>query len=154
MTKPDDKAHAPIPALSLDHVAHVVPNLEAAGRFYRETYGCPVSTPVTIAAQQIRIAYAEFANARIELIEPLGDGSPVSGFLRRTGIGGLHHVCFTTADADEAANAAQSAGLRLAGSDRPHPGHHGRPLFFLNPKDTLGALTEIETGEKQDIEKG
>lgn len=144
MPREPEAERPPIPALALDHVAHAVPDLEAACRFYRETYGCPVTDPVDVPEQGIRIAYAILGNARIELITPIAPGSPVSAFLERAPAGGLHHLCLTVADTAAAAKGAVARGLRILGSREPRPGHHGRPLFFLHPKDCCGALTEIE----------
>lgn len=134
----------PVQVTGLSHIGLAVPDLGAASRFFRERFGCAVSEPIEVAAQKVRIAYVELGNARLELLEPLGPDSPVAKFLARRPEGGLHHIAFSVADAHEAAGAAATEQLRILGSGVPTPGHHGRPLFFLDPRNLFGALTEIE----------
>ena len=127
---------------SIDHIAVAVPDLEAAASLYRDHFGAAISDPVTIAEQSIRMVYAQFANVRIELMQPLDEDSPVGRFLDRNPHGGLHHICLATTDVDAAYRASVAGGLRPV--QPPSKGHHGRPLFFLHPKATHGALIEIE----------
>lgn len=135
----------PIPAGDLDHVSLAVPDLDAAMALYRDRFGCLVSDPIEIAAQGIRMAYVQLGNAKIELMEPLDESSPIAAFIARNPAGGIHHFCLTTENADGAAAAASEAGVRVLG--KPGPGHHGRQLFFIHPKDSLGALIEIEEAD-------
>jgi methylmalonyl-CoA/ethylmalonyl-CoA epimerase len=94
--------------------------------------------------QGIRIAYVGLGNAKLELMEPLGSSSPISKFLENHPEGGLHHFCLTTNDVSEAAATANNSGMRILGGDTLTIGHHGKKLFFIHPKDTLGSLIEIE----------
>ena len=126
----------------IDHIAMAVPDLDAAVSLFRDHFGATISSPVTIAEQSIRMAYAQFANVRIELMQPLGDDTPVGRFLARNPQGGLHHICIAATNADAAFDTLQASDLRVVGT--PRKGFHGRPLFFLHPKSTLGTLIEIE----------
>ncbi len=132
---------------AIDHIAVAVPDLEAAASLYRDQFGAAISDPVTNAEQSIRMVYAQFANVRIELMQPLDEDSPVGRFLVRNPHGGLHHICLVTADVDAAYGASVAGGLRPV--QPPREGHHGRPLFFLHPKATHGALIEIEQEENR-----
>ncbi len=134
----------PIPAGELDHVSIAVPNLAAAADFYRDTFGCEVSDPIEIPGQGIRIAYVSLANAKIELMEPTDPTSAIAKFIERNPKGGLHHLCLTTPNADEAARAT---GLRVIGQG---VSHDGRKLFFLHPKDAHGTLIEIEEDHQRE----
>jgi methylmalonyl-CoA/ethylmalonyl-CoA epimerase len=125
-------------------VGIVVPNLDAAMQLFRERFGLAVTEPVEAPAQKVRIAYVEFENACVELLAPTTEDSPIAKFLRRHPEGGLHHIAFGVADAEDAAAAVISHGLGILGSGAPTQGHHGRLLFFVDPKSMLGALTEIE----------
>jgi methylmalonyl-CoA/ethylmalonyl-CoA epimerase len=142
---PEPPADAPIEVHAIDHVAVAVPDLEQAMRLYAGTFGARITAPVEIESQGIRIAYAEFTNARIELMQPIRPDSPVARFLERNPKGGIHHFCLTTDDADRAAANAAAGGPRLAGA--PVRGHHGRKLFFLHPDGMMGALVEVEQAE-------
>ena len=128
----------------LDHISIVVPNLLKALYLYRESFGCAVSDPVEVPEQGVRIAYVYLTNAKLELMEPLGQNSPISNFLKKNPRGGLHHVCLTTQDVGEAVTSVLASGMNILGDSAPKTGHHGRKLFFINPKDTFGTLIEIE----------
>lgn len=134
----------PVRVHNLSHIGIAVPDLNAAIALFRDRFACEVSAPVEASAQQVRIAYVELGNARIELIAPTTADSPVAKFLARRPEGGLHHLALGVADADEAAAQARAEDFRILGAGVPVPGHHGRPLFFLDPAALLGALTEIE----------
>ena len=127
---------------AMDHVAVAVPDLGQAISLYRDRFGAEVSEPITVPEQAIRIAYVRLANARIELMQPLSEDSPVGKFLARHPDGGLHHICLTTEDVATAHSAAEAQDLRPLKA--PAKGHHGRLLFFLHPKTTQGTLVEIE----------
>ncbi|NQV56355.1 MAG: methylmalonyl-CoA epimerase [Rhodospirillales bacterium] len=137
----------PIPSQTLDHISIAVPDLEAAAEFYRATFGAEVDDAIEIPEQGMRMAYVRLANAKIELMQPTDDASPVGKFIQRNPAGGIHHLCFATPDADQAATDAGAAGLRIVGGGAPKPGHHGRKLFFLHPKDAIGTLIEVEEEE-------
>jgi methylmalonyl-CoA/ethylmalonyl-CoA epimerase len=135
---------APIPANHVDHISIAVPDLDAAAAFWRETFGCEVSAPIDVPGEDMRIAYVQLANIKIELMQPASEASAAGKFLARNPAGGLHHICVATPDAGAAAKAAADAGLRVLGDGAPKPGHHGHELFFLHPKDCMGTLIEVE----------
>ena len=140
----------PVQVTGLSHIGLAVPDLAAAIRLFRERFACTVSEPIDVPAQKVRIAYVELGNARLELISPSSPDSPVAKFLARRPEGGLHHVALSVADAHGAANDARAQDLRVLGSGAPVNGHHGRPLFFLDPRDLFGALTGIEQAPRAD----
>ena len=134
----------PVRIESLSHIGIAVPDLDAAIRHFRTRFACSVTDPIDAPAQKVRIAYVELANARIELLAPSAPDSPLTNFLAKRPRGGLHHLAFGVSDAQEAADAARAESFTILGSGEPTPGHHGRPLFFLDPASLFGALTEIE----------
>jgi methylmalonyl-CoA/ethylmalonyl-CoA epimerase len=140
-------AGLPIPSDVLDHVSIAVPDLEAAADFYRNIFGLTVGDAIDLPGEAMRIAYVQLANIKIELMQPTGENAAIAKFLARNPTGGIHHICMATPDADAAANAASKAGLRVLGDGAPRPGHHGRKLFFLHPKDAIGTLIEVEEAE-------
>ena len=144
MVNTEQNEDAPIPVIGFDHVAIAVPNLEAAMKFYNERFGCETSKPFIVGTQNIRMAYAYLGNAKLELMEPLGKGSPISKFLERNPRGGIHHICLKVPDVGAAAEGASRVGLRRLGGDKLTKGHEGQDLFFMHPRDTLGTLIEIE----------
>ena len=129
---------------SLNHVAIAVPDLEAASNQYRYTLGAKVSEPTDIPEHGVRVIMVELAKSKIELLHPLGDNSPISGFLKRNPSGGLHHICFEVDDIIVARDRLLEDGARVVGGTEPVLGAHGNPILFLHPKDFSGTLIELE----------
>jgi len=128
----------------LNHIAIAVPDLEAAARLYRETLGAQVSQPLAQPEHGVTVIFVELPNTKIELIHPLGEASPIAGFLARNPGGGIHHVCYEVADIRAARDRLAGQGARVLGDGEPRPGAHGKPVLFLHPKDFLGTLIELE----------
>ena len=128
----------------LNHVAIAVPDLEAAAETYREALGATVSAPESLPHHGVTVAIVELPNARIELLEPLGEDSPVARFLERNPAGGLHHVCYEVGDIIKARDRLRARGDRFLGDPEPATGAHGKRVLFLHPKDFCGTLVELE----------
>lgn len=144
MVNTEQNGDVPIPVIGVDHIAIAVPDLEVAMKFYAGKFGCEISKPINVGTQNIRMAYVYLGNAKLELMEPMGKGSPISKFLERNPQGGIHHICLKVPDVEAAAEGASQAGLRRLGGDKLAKGHEEQDLFFMHPKDTLGTLIEIE----------
>ncbi len=128
----------------LNHVAMVVPDLAAAARTYRDVLGAAVSEPQALPEHGVTVAVVTLPNAKVELMAPLDEESPVAAFLARNPAGGMHHLCFEVEDIATARDQLLAQGLRLLGSGEPRIGAHGHPVLFLHPKDLFGALVELE----------
>jgi methylmalonyl-CoA/ethylmalonyl-CoA epimerase len=128
----------------LNHVAIAVPDLEAATATYRDTLGAKVSQPQVLAEHGVTVVFVELPNTKIELLEPLGENSPIQAFLDRNGSGGMHHVCYEVDDILTARDRLKAGGARVLGDGEPKIGAHGKPVLFLHPKDFNGTLVELE----------
>ncbi|MGE5145752.1 MAG: methylmalonyl-CoA epimerase [Candidatus Eiseniibacteriota bacterium] len=128
----------------LNHVAIVVPDLAAARALYRDTLGAKVSEAVDMPAHGVTTVFVELPNTKIELLHPLGQGSPIASFLERNPSGGMHHVCFEVDDILAARDRLKAEGARVLGDGQPRIGAHDKPVLFLHPKDFCGTLIEIE----------
>ena len=128
----------------LNHVAIVVPDLAAARALYRDTLGASVSEPVDLPEHGVTTVFVDLPNTKIELLHPLGDNSPIAGFLARNPSGGMHHVCYEVEDIDAARDRLVEQGARVLGDGEPRIGAHGKPVLFLHPKDFCGTLVELE----------
>jgi methylmalonyl-CoA/ethylmalonyl-CoA epimerase len=128
----------------LNHVAIVVPDLRAGIAVYRDLLGAAVSEPRAQPDHGVTVVFVELPNTKVELLEPLGDNSPVRGFLERNPAGGIHHLCYEVADIIAARDRLIAAGARVLGSGEPKIGAHGKPVLFLHPKDFAGTLIELE----------
>jgi methylmalonyl-CoA/ethylmalonyl-CoA epimerase len=128
----------------LNHVAIVVPDLAAAAAVYRDTLGAEVSAPLALPAHGVTTVFVVLPNTKIELLHPLGDGSPIAGFLAKNPSGGMHHVCYEVDDIKAARDHLVAAGARVLGDGEPRLGAHDKPVLFLHPKDFCGTLVELE----------
>jgi len=128
----------------LNHVAIAVPDLAAAAASYRNTLGATVSAPEPIPAHGVTVVFVTLPNTKIELVHPLGEKSPIAGFLEKNPAGGIHHICYEVADILAARDQLKAKGMRVLGDGEPRIGAHGKPILFLHPKDMQGALVEIE----------
>ncbi len=128
----------------LNHVGVAVPSIEAAKATYRDLYGVPASEMTEtreLAAQGVKFAFVNVANSQIELIEPLGENSPILKFLERNPSGGQHHVCFEVADIYAARDEMIAKGATVL--NEPRIGAHGTLIIFVHPKNSNGVLVEL-----------
>ncbi len=128
----------------LNHVAIAVKDLAAASRVYRETLGAEVSSPLSQPEHGVTVVFVSLPNTKVELLEPLGEGSPIAKFLDKNPDGGVHHVCYEVADIAAVRERLVAGGARVLGSGEPTIGAHGKPVLFLHPKDFCGTLVELE----------
>ena len=128
----------------LNHVAIAVPDLAAAVTHYRDLLGATTGPEQALPEHGVRVVFVDLPNTRIELMAPLGEGSPIAGFLDRAPDGGIHHLCYEVADIAAARDRLQAAGARVLGDGQPRTGAHGKPVLFLHPKDFNGTLIELE----------
>lgn len=128
----------------LNHVAIAVPDLAAAMVLYRDTLGADVSAPVDIPEHGVTVVFVNLPNTKIELLHPLGEKSPIAGFLEKNATGGIHHICYEVDDIIAARDHLKAQGARVLGDGEPRIGAHNKPVLFLHPKDFVGTLVEIE----------
>ena len=128
----------------LNHVAIAVRNIAQAAKVYRDTLGASVSEAVPQPEHGVSTVFITLPNAKIELLEPLGEGSPIEKFLERNPDGGIHHLCYEVDDILAARERLKASGARVLGDGEPKIGAHGKPVLFLHPKDFCGTLVEIE----------
>ena len=132
----------------LNHVGIATPSIDASIAHYRDVLGASViGEPFDLPAQGVRVCFVDAPNAQVELIEPLGEASPIRAFLEKNPLGGQHHLCFEVPDIHEAKAWFEGKGARVLGE--PRIGAHGTLIFFVHPKDMGGVLTEIMESPKQ-----
>lgn len=128
----------------INHVAIAVPDLKAASAAYRDTLGAAVSDELALPEHGVTVVFVELPNSKIELLEPLGENSPITRFLESNPAGGMHHICYEVADIYAVREQLVASGARVLGDGRPKTGAHGKPVLFLHPKDFFGTLIELE----------
>jgi methylmalonyl-CoA/ethylmalonyl-CoA epimerase len=128
----------------LNHLAIAVPDLAAASAVYRDTLGASVSAPQPLPEHGVTVVFIDTGNSKIELLEPLGEASPIAAFLDKNPAGGMHHICYEVDDILAARDRLKASGARVLGDGTPKTGAHGKPVLFLHPKDFFGTLVELE----------
>ncbi|MFT4705695.1 MAG: methylmalonyl-CoA/ethylmalonyl-CoA epimerase [Bradymonadia bacterium] len=125
----------------IDHVGIAVRSIDAALLLYRDVLGLPFDGLDEVESQGVRVAFLRLGEARLELLEPTRDDSPIAKFIEKRGEG-LHHIALATDNLEQAREIAAKAGIRLL-SEAPIDGAHGKLITFLHPKDTHGTLVEF-----------
>lgn len=128
----------------VNHVAIAVPDLAEAARSYRDVLGARISQAQALPEHGVTVIFVELANTKVELLEPLGEDSPLAAFLVKNPSGGMHHICYEVEDLLAARDQLTASGARVLGSGEPKIGAHGKPVLFLHPKDFQGTLIELE----------
>ncbi|UXN04904.1 methylmalonyl-CoA epimerase [Bartonella sp. HY406] len=127
----------------LNHVAIAVPNLEQAAKHY-QMLSAEVSAIEDLPEHGVSVVFITFENSKIELLYPLGEHSPIAGFLAKNPNGGVHHICFEVDDIVAMRDKLRANNFRILGDGTPKIGAHGKPVLFIHPKDFDGTLIEIE----------
>ena len=128
----------------VNHIAIAVPDLASAAESYRSTLGASVTEPQTLPEHGVTVVFVTLANTKVELLEPIGETSPIAAFLAKNPTGGMHHICYEVDNILAARDALRAAGARVLGDGEPKIGAHGKPVLFLHPKDFQGTLIELE----------
>ena len=132
----------------LNHIAIAVPNLEKAALTWETALGASISSPQALPEHGVTVVFVESPNSKVELLEPLGDNSPIKNFLEKNPNGGMHHICYEVKDLNFASEKLKLAGARVLGDGFPKIGAHGNPVLFLHPSDFSGTLIELEEIKK------
>ena len=129
---------------TINHIAIAVPDLEIAAKQWGARTGATVSAPQSLPEHGVRVVFVDVPGNRIELLEALGDKSPIAKFLERNPDGGMHHICFDVEDLLSMRDQMIAQGARVLGDGTPAIGAHGKEVLFFHPKDFSGTLIELE----------
>ncbi len=134
----------------LNHIGIATPDVEKAAQVWAALYGATKTHKAfDMPEQGVRVKFVDLPNSQIELIEPLGEASPLASFLEKNPAGGQHHVCFEVDDIIIARDDMRAKGARVLGTGEPRIGAHGTPVIFVHPKDSGGVLVELMQTHKE-----
>ena len=132
----------------LNHVGVATPSIAQSVALYRDLLGATrIHEPFDLPPQGVRVCFVDTPNSQIELLEPLGEDSPIAKFLAKNPAGGQHHICFEVPDINEAKAEMEAKGAKVLGE--PRIGAHGTPVIFVHPKDMGGVLVELMETPKE-----
>ena len=130
--------------VKLNHIAIATPKLDGAITTYKNILVVKISSPLDQIDHGVKVVFIELPNTKIELLEPLGEKSPIEKFLEKNKKGGIHHICFEVEDINSAILSLENDGATVLGDGEAKIGAHGNPVIFLHPKDFNGTLIELE----------
>jgi methylmalonyl-CoA/ethylmalonyl-CoA epimerase len=125
----------------IHHLGVAVEDLDDAAATYGRLFGAEIEHRATVAEQGVRAASLKIGAGRVELLEPLGEDTPVGRFLAGRGPG-MHHVAYEVSDLDATLAALADAGADLI-DDEPRPGLFGLQVAFVHPDSVHGVLSEV-----------
>lgn len=125
----------------INHMGVAVNSLAETIPFYRDQLGMAFKGTEVVAEQQVRVAFLEIGESKIELLEPTSADSPIAKFLEKNGPG-IHHVAYEVTDIVAAIAKLESDGARMI-DKTPRKGAHGALIAFVHPKSSNGVLTEL-----------
>ncbi|KAJ5075120.1 methylmalonyl-coa epimerase [Anaeramoeba ignava] len=126
-----------------NHIAIAVPDLKKAGEMYKNTFGAEISEIMHLPEHGVSTIFVKLANTKIELLHPLGEKSPIKGFLEKNPMGGIHHMCLEVENIQKAIKQMEKSNIKTIGKE-PKIGAHNKPVIFLHPKSVGGVLIELE----------
>lgn len=126
---------------NINHIGIAVHSLDASLPFYRDQLGMNFEGMEEVPDQQVRVAFLQVGESRIELLEPTSADSPVAKYLEKKGEG-IHHIAYEVEDIAATLKTMKEQGVRLI-DEAPRQGAHDSLIAFLHPKASGGVLTEI-----------
>jgi len=100
MSSPSIQGPRPPGQIKLHHIGFVLASIQESAESFARSLGATWDGNIIFdPLQKVQVTFlkgAHVSDAQIELVEPAGPDSPVSGFLE--GRGGLHHLCYEVED--------------------------------------------------------
>ena len=132
--------------MKIDHIAIAVNDVEKSAKIYQQALGVDNVEFETVESEGVKIAIIYLENARIELMQPTHDTSPIKKFLDKKGQG-LHHMALETENIEGEVTRMEGCGIQFLGNIRP--GSAGTKVTFIHPKSLHGVLTELCSHPKE-----
>ena len=126
---------------NVDHIGIAVKCIDKSSQYYIETLGLKLLAIEEVVSQNVRVAFIDAGNIKIELLEPLSEEGPIANFLKKRGEG-VHHIAFGVTDIRTRMAELKEKGVQLL-QDEPKPGAGGAEVAFLHPKSSYGVLYEL-----------
>jgi methylmalonyl-CoA/ethylmalonyl-CoA epimerase len=133
-----------VPPRGIHHLGVAVEDLDVALDTYRRLFGAELEHRATVEDQGVRAASVRIGGGRVELLEPLGEDTPVGRFLAKRGPG-MHHVAYEVSDLDATLAELTGAGADLI-DESPREGLFGLEVAFVHPESVHGVLSEVVSG--------
>ncbi len=143
----ESQQHAALGTRTLHHIGIVVASIPAAMDGFIRSLGASSDRQVfEDPRQRVKVAFLTTgaAEPQIELVEPVGEESPVRRFLVQKG-GGLHHFCYQTDDLEAELQLMRSRRAILVRKPTPAVAFGGRRIAWMLTQERL--LVEFLEGK-------
>ncbi len=128
--------------MKIEHIGIATRGLDEALSFWRDALGLEVEGEEGVVAdQKVRVVMLPVGEARVELLEPMGEDSPIAKFLEKRGPG-IHHIAVRVDDIRETLARLKAKGARLI-DDVPRTGAGDCLVAFIHPSSANGVLLEL-----------
>jgi methylmalonyl-CoA/ethylmalonyl-CoA epimerase len=130
--------------MNLTHIEHIgiaVKSLDESIKFYEEVLGLKCYAIEEVADQNVKTAFFQIGQSKIELLESTDPEGPIGKFIEKRGEG-IHHIAYAAKDLTSSLNHLNNQGIKLI-DEKPRKGAEGLNIAFLHPKSTFGVLTEL-----------
>jgi methylmalonyl-CoA/ethylmalonyl-CoA epimerase len=125
----------------IDHVAIAVNDLEAAIKYYADTFGAEVEHRELVESDGVEEALLKVAESYVQLLTPTRPDSPVAKYLEKKGEG-IHHIGYRVDDCAAVLQSVKDQGGKVL-DEAPRPGSRGTTVAFIHPKSAFGTLIEL-----------
>ena len=132
--------------LRVDHIAVVVPEIEAALEFWHDALGLPLEHVEELSEQETAVAMMPVGETEVELLQPTTETSGMAKYMAKRGPG-LHHICFEVDDIEATLAELKAKGMQLI-NEEPVIGAGGKRVAFVHPKSSSGVLVELSESEQ------
>ena len=132
--------------MKIDHIAIAVNDVEESAKIYQQALGVDSVEFETVESEGVKVAIIHLENARVELMQPTNDESPIKKFLDKKGQG-LHHMALDTDNIEGEVERMEGCGIQFLGKIRP--GSAGTKVTFIHPKSLHGVLAELCSHPKE-----
>ena len=132
--------------MKIDHIAIAVNDVEESAKIYQQALGVDDVEFETVESEGVKVAILHLENARVELMQPTNDSSPIKKFLDKKGQG-LHHMALDTDNIEGEVERMEGCGIQFLGNIRP--GSAGTKVTFIHPKSLHGVLAELCSHPKE-----
>ena len=116
----------------INHIAMAVPSIEGFLEKHSVFYSRLERGPLIVnETQGVKEMFVSDGNHVLELLEPLREGSPLDGFLKKAPFGGLIHIAYDVEDIATAIAEVERAGGRKISGPVPDVAFDGRDIAFV-----------------------
>ncbi|NPE27362.1 methylmalonyl-CoA epimerase [Methanococcoides sp. SA1] len=130
----------------INHIGIAVKSLEEHIPFYRDVMKMEFAGIEEVPEQKVKVAMFNIGEAKIELLEPTSDESPIAKYIEKKGEG-IHHIAYQTDDINSEIKNIEDNELRMI-DKTPRDGAHETKIAFIHPKSSGRVLTELTEVKK------